>query len=441
MRRLCDTGVGRVAAVLAAVAAAACISALPPGDVVEPAEAVEPGCSGTHWVGAWAASPTDAAAGVSQSLAGQTVRNIVTPLGGGTRLRFRFSNVLSEAPLEIATASVGRRRIGAAVRPSSMRLIRFSGKRRVTIPPGRQVISDPVSLRVRPFRRLAVSTHIAPGSEAIVTEHHRARQTSFLSVPGSGNHALDPTGDGLTETTTRRFVLAGIDIRKRRGVDAVVAFGDSLTDGSQGNRGPGVENPAGLDRDARYPDFLARRIHTSPGAAPFSVLNAGISGNRILREGMLPQYGPPALARLRRDVVRQAGVAAVVVLEGINDLAQSPQPTAPAVIEGLRKIVARLEARGLQVLLGTIPPAGGATAPSYSTDEVDAMRNAVNAWIRIQGLTDTIVDFDLALRDPGDPSRLRPEYAGRDGLHPNTAGYRAMAAAVPLRRLARGACR
>jgi hypothetical protein len=195
-----------------------------------------------------------------------------------------------------------------------MRLIEFSDRRQVTIPPGSQVISDPVSLRVRPFQRLAVSTHIAPGSAATVTEHHRARQTSYLSDAGTGNHAFDPTGEAFTETTTRRFILSGIDTRKPPAVRAVVAFGDSLTDGSHGNRAPGVENPVGNDLDVRYPDFLARRIFLSPGPAAFTVLNAGISGNRILREGQLPQYGPSGLARLRRDVIRQSGVGTVVVL-------------------------------------------------------------------------------------------------------------------------------
>ena len=441
MRSAREIATGRVPALLALAAAAVCATALPSTEAGRAGTGLRQDCSGWHWVGAWGASPTDAATGVSQPLSGQTVRNIVTPLGGGAHLRFRFSNALSEAPLEIATASVGRRRTGAAVRPSSIRLIKFSGRRRVTIPPGRQVISGPVSLRVRPFQRLAVSTHIAPGSDATVTEHHRARQTSYLSEAGTGNHALDPTGQGFVEKTTRRFVLSGIDMRKPHTVSAVVAFGDSLTDGSQGNRGPGVENPAGLDLDVRYPDFLARRILRSPGPAAFTVLNAGISGNRILREGQLPQYGPSGLARLRRDIIRQSGVGTVVVLEGINDLAQTPQATAPAVIEGLREIVARVQARGLQVLLGTLPPAGGATSPSYASDEVEAMRTAVNAWIRIQGLADAIADFDRALRDPADPSRIRPEYAGRDGLHPNIAGYRAKAGAVPLRDLARGACR
>ena len=392
-------------------------------------------CSGSHWVGAWSASPTDAAPGFSQSLAARTVRTIISPLGGGNTIRIHLSNQFGAEPLKIDAASIAKQSVGASVRAKTIRALKFHGKRSVTIPPRSQVVSEPVKLRFGTLQHLAVSTYVDPGSTQLATEHHWGRQTSYLSSPGAGNHSLDPSGSAFAATTTARFLLTGLDVRATRRVGAVATFGDSITDGFEGTSTPLVENPEGIDRDGRYPDFLARRLLERRGPRRLTVLNAGITGNRILEGGLLPVFGPSGLSRLRRDVIHLPGVETVIILEGINDIGLTPA-TAPEVIGGLKQEVGALKQAGLRVLLGTLTPAGGPGNPSYGGAGANAVRVAVNGWIRGQHLAAGVVDFDRAVRDPSDPSRLDPAYDSSDHLHPSMAGYRAMAGAVPLGKLA-----
>jgi lysophospholipase L1-like esterase len=189
-----------------------------------------------------------------------------------------------------------------------------------------------------------------------------------------------------------------------------------------------------------YPDFLARRLVGKHGEQKLTVLNAGISGNRVLRDGLLPRMGPSALTRLDRDVIGLAGVRTVIVLEGNNDIGQRPTANAAEPIGGLQQLVERLKAARLRVLLGTLTPAGGSAVPTYGSGPANAIRTEVNEWIRSQKVSDGIVDFDAAVRDPADQSRLLPAFDSSDHLHPSSAGYKAMAAAVPVNRLGAGKC-
>jgi lysophospholipase L1-like esterase len=400
------------------------------------AQAKQPSCTGKHWVGVWSSSPGDAHAQFSRSLAGQTARTVLTPLGSGKKLRVHLTNVLSAEPVTVDAASVAKSASGGSVKAKSLKPLRFDGARSVTIPAGGQVVSDPARLKVKALKRLAVSTYVDPSSDGLVTEHYMGRQTSYLA---SGNRVRASGSGAYGETTLARFIVAGVDVRAPRSVGAVAAFGDSITDGFQGDVVPTSQNLAGIDEDVRYPDFLARRLTDKHGEQKLTVLNAGISGNRILEDGLLPRQGPSGLSRLDRDVIGLAGVRTVIVLEGGNDIGLTPA-SAGEVIAGLQQVVERLKAARLRVLLGTLTPAGGTSIPAYGGAEANAIRTEVNEWIRSQKVSDGIVDFDAAARDPADQSRLLPAFDSSDHLHPSSAGYKAMAAAVPVNQLGAGKC-
>jgi lysophospholipase L1-like esterase len=393
-----------------------------------------PSCTGKHWVGVWSASPSDADAQTSRSLAGQTARTVLTPLGTGKKLRVHLTNVLSAEPVTVGAASVAKSTGGASVKAKSLKRLRFDSDRSVTIPAGGQVVSDSVRVKVNALKRLAVSTYVDPSSAGLVTEHYLGRQNSYLA---SGNQVRDSGSSAYGETSLSRFIVAGVDVRAPRTLGAVAALGDSITDGFQGDVASGMQSQVGIDEDVRYPDFLARRLTTKHGDQKLTVLNAGISGNRVLRDGLIPRMGPSGLSRLDRDVIGLAGVRTVIVMEGLNDIGLPPNASADEVITGLQQLVERLKAARLRVLLGTLNPVGGFI---YGDSTTNAIRTQVNDWIRTQKLSDGVVDFDAAVRDPADHSRLLPAFDSGDHGHPSTAGYKAMAAAVPLKRLGAGKC-
>jgi len=380
----------------------------------------QPGCDGSHWVGAWTTSP---AYQRPEGFQGQTLRMIVTPHRGGSATRVRLTNRFGDRPVRFEHAHVALRQSGAELVPGSGRRLTFRGRQEVTIAPGASTVSDPVQLGFAAFQDLAVSLY-AERATGPTTEHVVARQTSFLTAPGEGDHAADESPEAFSATTTAWSFLEAVEVGAPKRVGTVVALGDSITDGYQRRAFPVGENAGGIDLNERYPDFLARRLLDARGPNAPSVLNAGISGNRVLRDGVTDQ-GRSALARVDADVLAAAGVTDVILLEGINDLGQTPRATPGELIEGLRQLVRRLRAAKLNVLLGTLTPAGGTRRR-----KANAGRKLVNEWIRTSGVP--AVDFDAAVRDPADPSRLQPEYDSGDHLHPNSAGYRAMADAVDL---------
>ena len=297
-----------------------------------------PRCRGRHWLGVWAASPSDAA---NDGFVDQSLRLIVTPTFGGRRARVRLSNRFGRQPVTFDAGWIARRASGATLVPHSSRRLRFAGHRTVTIPAGAEVVSDPVTFRFGPFKDLAISVHVQ-GASGPATEHALALQTSYASPPGSGDHSADQGGSAFTVESTRRTYVTDVEVKAPRRVGAVVALGDSITDGT----GP-------RDVSQRYTDFLARRLAAARRGRPrLSVLNAGLGGTGLLNDAFL--FGPSALHRLDADVIGQAGASAVIVLDGTNDL--SGPSNVDDVIAALRTIVDRLHDAGLSVLLGTQIP-------------------------------------------------------------------------------------
>jgi len=402
-----------------------------------PAAATAASCAAPHWVAAWAAAPTDAATGGFQD---QTLRQVLVPHGAGDRARLRLSNRFGDQPLTVDRTTIGRRAPGggATVAPGTLAPVTFEGRAAVTIPPGGEVVSDPIAIAVAPFEPLLVSTYFASGTGPL-TEHYYARQFPLVAAGDRSGEASGEGFDALERTAS--YVVAQLDVLAPGSVGAVVAFGDSLTDGYVAGPGPGEAGPEAIGADGAYPDVLQRRLLLTRGAPSLVVLNAGIAGNRILDDGLIPPHGRSMLARLQEDALALPGVTTVILQGGANDIGAG-EPDAARVIAGLSDLVARARAAGARVLLATMTPAEGARPASYGDAEAEAARAAVNAWIRSGAAGDDvgIVDFDAALRDPAHPGRLRPDFDSGDGLHPNLAGYRAMAEAVDLALLAAPAC-
>jgi cephalosporin-C deacetylase-like acetyl esterase/lysophospholipase L1-like esterase len=388
----------------------------------------------SHWIASWASAqqvPEPRNALPAGALRDVTLREIVHLTLGGEALRIRFSNAFGTAPLHIDSAHVARPLSLAAgdIDSASDRALSFSGNPGVTIPAGSEYLSDPIHSVIPPQSDLAVTFHLQAPSER-ETGHPGSRETSFLARGDRVSAAALP--DALR--VDHWYFLSGVEVAAPATAASVVALGDSITDG----------HGSTTNGNDRWPDDLARRFAaqsatTAPSASGprLGVVNAGIGGNRLLEDGL----GPNALARFDRDVLAQAGVRGVIVLEGINDLgvATSRRALTPEahrelvgrMISAYAQLVARAHAHGIRVLGGTLTPDGGSAV--YQPDAAaEADRQAVNGWIRVPGHFDGVVDFDAVLRDPVHPDRLAPAYDSGDHLHPSPAGYRAMADAVPL---------
>ncbi|WP_165187782.1 SGNH/GDSL hydrolase family protein [Caulobacter soli] len=378
------------------------------------------------WIGSWASAqqPTetrDAASNVD--LAGMTLRQVVHLSLGGDRIRLRLSNAFGTGPLRLSGVHVARAMAAGSPRidPATDRTVTFAGANEVTIPAGADYLSDPVDLAAGALSDLAVSLRY-DAAPAQPTLHAASHATSWTLA---GDHLTAPDLPGA-KTFTHWLQISGVDVARPSGA-AVVALGDSITDGSWST----------TDGNDRWPDILAARLQADPRTAHLGVLNVGIGGNRVLADGR----GPNALARFDRDVTAQAGARYLVVLEGVNDLGTltrdgpvSPEAHADLVSRltaAYAQIIARGHQRGLRVYGATILPFGRAT--NYHPDaRNEADRQAVNAWIRAPGHFDGVIDFDAATRDPAQPDQLLPAYDSGDHLHPSPAGYRAMGQAIDL---------
>ncbi|PWK87050.1 lysophospholipase L1-like esterase [Lentzea atacamensis] len=384
--------------------------------VVGGSSALEASRHAPEWIGSWQAAPASAQAGTDTGHPNKTIRNVVHTSIGGKAARVRLSNAFGTAPVLMGHVTVALSTGDAGIVPLTMREVTFGGVPSVTIPPGAEVVSDAVTLTVPPDADLAVTVY-TPSESGPATYHPQAYRSNYFAT---GDHASDETGTLFAAATTSFHYVSGVEVRSSQARGAVVAFGDSITDGAWSTRGANL----------RWPDQLFDRLMKRPAALRSGVLNAGISANRLASQGTSATAGPNGLARLDRDALTRAGVRTIVLMEGINDI-QNSVPAAQLIM-ALRQVVERSHAAGVRVVAGTIAPWKGWR--TY-TPERESIRLEVNSFIRTAGIFDGVVDFDSALRDPSDPEVLRPSFDSGDHLHPNDAGYRAMAEAVDLRRL------
>ncbi|MCA1196985.1 SGNH/GDSL hydrolase family protein [Sphingomonas sp. R647] len=358
-----------------------------------------------------------------ERLSDQTVRMIVRPTIGGSMLRIQFSNASGGEPVRIGRAGIAKSAGDSAIFAGTARALSFSGQGSVTIQPGAVAISDPVALDVAAFELLAVSIHL-PDDTAVNTLHPLGLRTTYIAK-GDRTGDADLTG---AETNRSYFWLSGVSVQAEARAGTIVAFGDSITDGYG-------TTP---DTGRAWPDLLADRLQRYAGTRHLSVVNMGISGNRVRRDGA----GLSALARFDRDVLARPGVRWVILLEGINDINFAAIPGIPAseavtaedLIAAYVQFIDRAHLHGIKVMGATIAPTEGTWLYSEKTE---ALRQAVNRWIRTSGRFDAVVDFDAALRDPARPTRLNPPFNPGDHVHPNDPGNAAMAEAIDIARFLR----
>lgn len=372
------------------------------------------------WVGTWTASPqTPEGTTPVATFNNQTVRQIIHTHTAGNKVRVRLSNELGTEPLVIGEAHIARQQSEANIMPATDRTLTFGGQRNVMIPAGAPAVSDPIDLDVPAGANLVVSLYL-PNATTARTVHSLGVQTNYISRTGNFTNAATFTA----ETTAQAYYfLTGVSVESSARV--LVTLGDSITDGYG----------ATVGANRRWPDVLAARLNARGGKNQIAVLNQGISGNRLLYNNT----GPNALARFDRDVLAQAGVDFVIVLEGINDIGQpgSFQPasesvTADQIIAAHRQMIARAHQNGIRIFGATLTPFEGTIFVGYFTPAGEEKRQIVNNWIRNSGEFDAVIDFDRVLRDPARPARMLPQYDVGDHLHPNDAGYLAMANAIDL---------
>jgi lysophospholipase L1-like esterase len=406
--------------------------------------------SDKDWVGTWTASnmPLQPAPGEKQLPIGHqdvTLRQVIHISQGGKRLRITFTNEFGTTPLHIAAVHVAFLSAGSKILPATDHPVTFGGQPGVTIAPGQFLASDAVTETVPIYSDLVISAAIPAQALPRISYHGLAMTTTFIA-PGdqttveqfNASGAVPPeirrpdvttpatpiTSGGapdLLAQTTQWYFLKNVEVNKTRKSAAVITLGDSITDGARSTP----------ETNRRYPDVLAPLLGSNKKTKGISVLNAGISGNRILHEGT----GPSALDRFDRDVATQPGARYVILLEGINDIGHIVAPpllpvTAAEIIEGMKTIAQRSHAKGLVIFAATLPPCGGS---KYYQPETEAIRQQVNSFILTGGTFDGVIDFDKAIRDPQHLEQMLPKYDSGDHLHPGDAGYAAMAAAIDLK--------
>ena len=381
-----------------------------------------------HWVATWGASPApqlpDAAQREKAKLVfeDQTVRNIVHVSIGGDSLRVRFSNAYGAEPVVIGAAHIALRESDSSIVTGTDRPLTFGGKSSITIPANALAVSDPVNLKTPALSDLAISIYLPKHAEGAGI-HYSAQQTNYIA---KGDVTASAKFDGPATVNSWEFLTA-VEALEPEKTGTIVAFGDSITDGARST----------VNANHRWPNTLAERLHAAH--RNFAVIDAGIGGNRILHDGEASGnvgFGRNALSRFDRDVIAQAGVKYLVILEGINDIghAGTSAPASEAVsaddlIEGLRQMIERAHEKGIKVIGATLTPFEGA---HYFTDEGEKKRETVNEFIRSGKAFDGYIDFDKATSDSASPLKLNPAYDSGDHLHPNDAGYKAMGEAIDL---------
>lgn len=372
----------------------------------------------TRWVGTWAAAPVGTANKREEFAKGTTLREIVHVSIGGSQFRVVLSNEFGQGDLSIDSATIGLAAADHSGAAKGLLPITFNGHQGVTIPAGALIVSDPVQLALVPLSDLCVSLFLPGQTIGTITQHPLAVSSNFIA---DGDQTKSATLESARALSSWPFLKA-IEVSTGPRGGAIIAFGDSITDGAHSEP----------DTNNRWPDVLARRLQANRCTANISVLNLGISGNRLLHD----IAGPNALARFDRDVLSQDGVRYLIVLEGINDIGRTDLPqragdpvTTQQILTALQQIVTRAHAHGILVFGATLTPFAGA---KYASPTGETMRSAENTFIRSSNLFDGVIDFDQATRDPANPTILLPAEDSGDHLHPNDAGYKAMGDSIDL---------
>jgi len=388
----------------------------------------KPKPSPDHWTGTWATAPY--ALDVPQRLADlgfgaadMTIRETVHTSLAGPLVRVELTNEFGTEPLiiggvHLALAGPTSTEDGG-IALTSAHAMTFNGSPTITIPAGAMAVSDPAALSVPAGSDLTVSIFLPVQTISRVSFHDTAYQTNYLAA---GNVVGARTLTSPRKVTSWYFLKA-VDVQTPGTTGAIVAFGDSITDGAGST----------LNMNMRWPDVLARLLHADKKTAELSVLNEGIGGNRVLHD----TTGPNALARFDRDVLAMSGVKYLILMESINDIGHAADPTNPFdvvtaddLIQGLAQLVERAHTHGIKVIGATLTPYAGA---KYASPAGEAMRQAVNTWIRTTKTLDGVVDFDKATLDSAHPDTLRADFEGGDHLHPKDTGYKAMGDAFNLK--------
>jgi lysophospholipase L1-like esterase len=388
------------------------------------------------WIATWASSPQPVDASRHEPLLGienQTVRERVRVSIGGTQIRLRLSNEYGTAPLMIGSATVAFPNDVASVKPGSIQTITFAGSKSVTIAKGMAALSDAVAFRVPTGAEIGISLYF-PKRVATPTLHSMALKRAVVSQKGDQTRAEKIEGGATSRSS---ISVTAVLVPAQASQRLVVAFGDSVIDGDGST----------VDADHNWPSDLSRRLEKTPEGSKVAVVNAGIGGNRLLSDGsgVSVGFGASGLNRFDRDALGLPGVTHIVLLEGLNDIgfpgaklsdeylaAPTDVRTPQELIDGYRQLISRAHARGVKLIGVTISPFEGVDLAGYYSEAKEAIRQAVNKWIRTSGEFDGVIDFDAVLRDPGHPGRLLPRFAYEDHLHPNDDGYRALAEAVDL---------
>lgn len=385
----------------------------------------------SQWVTTWAASPQKVwnkdfvfPTNIPDQISNQTIKQISQISLGGEAVRLVFTNQYGDQPLSIDKTTVGLVK-GQSLKSKSAYPVYFSGKLKAQILPGKQLMSDPIQLPVPDHGQLMVNTFIQKPTK-FKTFHWDAKQTSWLIT---GNQTANLNTPNSAKTTTARLLLSSIEVKPKRKAHVVAVIGDSITDGAT----------ATLDANTRWTDFLAKRL--SPHQ--IAVINSGISGNRLLTDGM----GDSALERLQKEVFQYSGVKTLIVLVGINDIswpgtAFAPKqqiPSFEALTQGYKRVVDEAHRQGIQVIGATLLPFSGALPntplDNYYQPNKDELRQRINHWIRTSDTFDGVLDLERGLKDPKHPDRLNPIYDSGDHLHPNDRGNQQMANLVDLNQL------
>ena len=385
----------------------------------------------THWVVTWTASPAPQLPDEAQMRSAkldfdhQTLREIIHTSIGGDAVRVRLSNAYGKQTVAIGPVHIAIHAKDSGIVEGSDHPLTFSGKSTVSIPPSAVALSDPVKLAVPASGDLAISMYFPSPAEGAGI-HYSSQQTSYI---GAGE-VVAATSIRDAATLTSWAFLTGVDVLAPDSAGAVVAFGDSITDGARST----------VDTNHRWPNILADRfLHEKRVQSRVAVVDAGIGGNRILHDATNPRFGDNALARFDRDVLIQPGVKYVIVLEGINDIGHpgssasaSEAVTADDIIDGLKQMIERAHEKGIKIYGATLTPFEDTTIKGYFSASKEEQRKHVNEWIRTGGAFDGVIDFDKAMRDPEHPDHILPAYDSGDHLHPGDAGYEAMGKAIDL---------